>query len=93
MFTFSILKYSSLHFDNYKREGKELTGKYGTTIGAPNDFKLLSPFLEDCPFSFRLPESSDTRDDTNSRKQLKTAEKKTIGLDFGVLPFTSFFSC
>ncbi|KAI8545777.1 hypothetical protein RHMOL_Rhmol07G0064600 [Rhododendron molle] len=64
------------------RETYELTGKYEMTIGAVADFEFPSPFRvpEELPFAFWLPESSETRDGDDGKKQLKTAEKDTIVL-------------
>lgn len=47
-------------------------------IGAPDDFGFLSPFPEEGPFAFWLPESSETREGDDGKKQLKIAEKKAI---------------
>lgn len=64
----------------YMRERKELTGKYEMTIGALAAFEFPSCFPKELPFAFWLPESSETRDGDNGKKQLKTAEKDTIVL-------------
>lgn len=48
------------------------------TIGALADFDFPSPFPEELPFASWLPESSETRDGDDGKKQLKTAEKDTI---------------
>lgn len=59
-------------------------------IGAPDDFGFLSPFPEEGPFAFWLPESSETREGDDGKKQLKIAEKKAIVNFVSTVLITSF---
>ncbi|KAH7863804.1 hypothetical protein Vadar_022206 [Vaccinium darrowii] len=65
---------------DYKREKFELTGKYDTTIGAPDDLDdFFSSFREEPTLDLLLPASSETCDDNDGcMKQLKIAENRAI---------------
>ena len=62
------------HLKVYKRERYELTGKWDTTIGAPDDFDLFLGFSEESA----LMASSETCDNEEGTKHLKKAEKRAI---------------
>ena len=69
---------------DYKREGCELTGKLGTTIGASDDLEdlLLLFFLSSEATFFLLSEAwgDDDGDDGEGAKQLHKEERRAIDL-------------
>ena len=63
----------------YKRERFELTGKWETTIGAPEDFDLALGFSEDVnSFILRASETGVGGGEKQHLKQLKKAEQGAI---------------
>lgn len=64
-----------MQLNYYKQERFELTGKWETTIGTPEDFDLALGFSEDVHSFMPASETGARGDEKQHLKQLKKAEK------------------